>query len=401
MKNYSDKKRVLGIIGRGAVVEKDGNFYYQEKDLMFVEKLSEYFDKIIYAPQYYGPENKYYWHAVNMYKVEFKKDNIELFKLFIKDNFKDLEKIRKRYYQLKSISEINRFLEKVDAVLVFWPSPISLLTIILCKIKGIPYYLYKGGTWAVANPMSGHVENNSIRTIIGKTIENVILRMSDVVFIRGAAESKKNFYYIRGNSKFTIKDFYEREDTCINNEIILLNISPLNPLKGVDIIIRAIKILKDKGMRIRFHHVGAGNVEYFEILEKLIADLNLSDSVKFYGYVHEKEDLIRIMRNSDIFVLASRMEGFPRVVLEAMLQSLPVIASSVGEMVKMMKNEREILFFNPDDYIDLAQKIEKLITNEKLRQKLIKNGSIYSKNEYNKEEPAKFIAKIIKNGGKH
>jgi glycosyltransferase involved in cell wall biosynthesis len=95
--------------------------------------------------------------------------------------------------------------------------------------------------------------------------------------------------------------------------------------KGVDVLLRAVAALRDKGTQARVTVVGDG--KYRTELEKL-ADL-LSVEACFRGAV-PRAQVLEILDASDLFVLASKTEGLPRALIEAMARSLPCIATRVG-----------------------------------------------------------------------
>ena len=86
------------------------------------------------------------------------------------------------------------------------------------------------------------------------------------------------------------------------------------------------------------------------------------------------EDVPRYLSEADIFVRPSRSEGLGTAFLEAMAAGLPIIATPVGGIPDFLKDRETGLFTKVDDPEDLAEKIEMLFNDEKLREKLIING---------------------------
>jgi len=82
----------------------------------------------------------------------------------------------------------------------------------------------------------------------------------------------------------------------------------------------------------------------------------------------------------DVFVLPSiidsggETEGLGMVILEAMKSGLPVIASSVGGIIEIIKNEENGLLVPPKDPKSIAVAIEKLLSDSELRKKFIENS---------------------------
>jgi len=83
---------------------------------------------------------------------------------------------------------------------------------------------------------------------------------------------------------------------------------------------------------------------------------------------------------SDIFVCPSIIdsrgdtEGLPMVILEAMESGLPVIASSVGGIVDVVKHEVSGLLVNQKDPKSIAIAIEKILSDKQLQKKIIENA---------------------------
>jgi len=98
-----------------------------------------------------------------------------------------------------------------------------------------------------------------------------------------------------------------------NKDNSVLFVGRLHPVKGVEYLIRAIKIVKEKIPQVKLYIVGDGeNKESLLIMTK---DLGITDSVIFIGQIPNKK-IVEIMNQSDIFVLPSLSEAFPLVILQ-------------------------------------------------------------------------------------
>lgn len=93
--------------------------------------------------------------------------------------------------------------------------------------------------------------------------------------------------------------------------------------KNVDVLLRAVKMLKQKKQNISLFIVGDGPEK--ENLKKLTRELNLEDNVSFLGFMEKSEDVYGIMRSAKLFVSPSTREGFGIVAIEANACGLPVI----------------------------------------------------------------------------
>ena len=103
------------------------------------------------------------------------------------------------------------------------------------------------------------------------------------------------------------------------NKFNLLSVGSLNYQKGHDILLNTIKSLNDD----RFHLTIIGEGVDKKSLKNLGKELNISSQVDFIGF---KSNPYPYMHQADLFVLSSRYEGFPNVVLEAMACGIPIVA---------------------------------------------------------------------------
>ncbi len=103
----------------------------------------------------------------------------------------------------------------------------------------------------------------------------------------------------------------------------LLLIGRLDPIKGIENLLQALKILDE---RVSLTICGTGEPGYKSSLRTLVSDLGLSQRVYFSGHV-DGEEKSRAFRNADICVVPSYTENFAMVVAEALAHGVPVIAS--------------------------------------------------------------------------
>src|SRR5579864_1421819 len=121
-------------------------------------------------------------------------------------------------------------------------------------------------------------------------------------------------------------------------EMILVNVAMMQKhLKGQDLIIRAVARLVRSGIRPKLWLVGDGDTR--DEFERLAADLGVSEHVKFLGRVQAGAEVFALLDQADIFVLPSRQEGLPRVVIEAMARALPCFASALPGNHELLDRE--------------------------------------------------------------
>lgn len=100
--------------------------------------------------------------------------------------------------------------------------------------------------------------------------------------------------------------------------------------------------------------VGSGDADYTALLCSRVRDLGLDANVEFVGAVPHGPQVFQYYQNAHALVLSSRSEGIPKVVIEAMAHSLPVIATSVGGLPGLVRPEIGILVA-PADAADLTR----------------------------------------------
>ena len=134
--------------------------------------------------------------------------------------------------------------------------------------------------------------------------------------------------------------------------------------KAQDILISAIAKCVDKGVNVELVLLGDG---YFrEQLEQQAASLSIADKVHFLGNIPAGQAVYEQLDEADVFVGASRQEGLPRAMIEAMARGLPCIGSTVGGIPELLGEE----FVVPAGEVEpLAEKIEEVLADKrKLRE---------------------------------
>ena len=101
----------------------------------------------------------------------------------------------------------------------------------------------------------------------------------------------------------------------------IVGIGRLSPEKGFDILIRAHKLVIERGVEHRLIVIGEGDSEE---LISLLKELGVSDSVLFHGYMSNP---FTLLANASLFCLPSRYEGRPRTLAEALVLVVPIIAA--------------------------------------------------------------------------
>ncbi len=164
-----------------------------------------------------------------------------------------------------------------------------------------------------------------------------------------------------GNGKKKLR----REISLAQSENIIGTVGRLDKIKNIPTLLKAIKILIDRGRSI--HLVVVGDGPELSNLLYVVKRLGISSYVHFLG---KRNDVPVILSGLDIYVQSSWYEGFSNAILEAMAAHLPVVASNVGGNPELVKDNESGMLFEPNDPEELALKVDLLIENPILRKNL-------------------------------
>jgi glycosyltransferase involved in cell wall biosynthesis len=152
-------------------------------------------------------------------------------------------------------------------------------------------------------------------------------------------------------------------DSAETGTIVVGFVGRLSEEKRVEDLIKAIKIISERKVPVKCMIVGTGPEEIR--LRKIVNDLKISDIVTFTGYSKNSfEELLRF----NIFVLPSRTEGCPIVILEAMAAGLPVVATNVGGNIELIQDKVNGVLIPPYNSQIMAEKLIELIVNKNMRE---------------------------------
>ncbi|MDY0360335.1 MAG: glycosyltransferase [Desulforegulaceae bacterium] len=191
-----------------------------------------------------------------------------------------------------------------------------------------------------------------------------------------------------------------REELYIKpDEIFYLAVGNPRPEKGFEDLIDAASLILKNNKNFKFKVLVAGTLNksfYFEMLEKKIKEKKLENIVTFLGFRSDTPDLYKA---ADVFVLSSRSEGMPMVILEAMMSGLPVVATKVGGVPSTIRDTGILTeSANPQK---LSEAMQEIIKN---KDELGKKAENLAKKEYSIDKMTdsylSFFKKIISGNNK-
>ena len=149
----------------------------------------------------------------------------------------------------------------------------------------------------------------------------------------------------------------------------VLSVGRLHWVKGYDYGLAAVRLLLDRGRDVRYTIVGGGDAAGRAAVHLAVRDLGLEDRVTLAGPVPQDE-VRRLLRRVDVFLLPSLSEGMSNAVLEAMATGLPVVATDVGGMAELVREGTDGYLVPPRDPNALAARLECLLADARAREEM-------------------------------
>lgn len=218
------------------------------------------------------------------------------------------------------------------------------------------------------------------RSMLDKAILSLCFRWSDsIVTVSHAITNWTREQYPKHSNKvLTIENGVEdalltlpaKREFSTSTPLRLLTVASLVPGKGIDQIITALQRLP-RPDRVLLNIVGEGPER--TRLAELTITLGLQNSVEFVGAIPPSAVATELAK-AHVFVLASRSEGRPNVVLEAMAAALPVIATDIDGVRDIVEHENTGLLYDVKNTLQLADHISRMCKNDNLRQRLGENA---------------------------
>jgi glycosyltransferase involved in cell wall biosynthesis len=160
-----------------------------------------------------------------------------------------------------------------------------------------------------------------------------------------------------------------RMDPRLHGERFILSVASYEPKKGLDTLVRAFGALRNQhGVDVKLALVGRDRGTGAH-LRHLAAQLGVLEQVVFCGEVPHR-DLHAYYRSAAVFCLASRMEPFGIVLLEAGAFRCPVVATAVGGIPEFLTHDVTARLVTPEDPAALAAELRRLLSDGNLRDRL-------------------------------
>jgi len=186
-------------------------------------------------------------------------------------------------------------------------------------------------------------------------------------------------------------ELFPKKRNNINSKNIFLFVGRIELVKGLEYLINAVNILREKRKDFKIILIGNGIDQV--LLKELVRTFKLTDYIRFLGKINQN-DVIEYYYTSNAFILPSLHEGFPITLLEAWAAKLPVIITNVGGISKICIDKENALITPPKNPEKISKAMITLINDQKLRKKLGENGRQFVEKKYNWEKITKKVEKI-------
>lgn len=246
-------------------------------------------------------------------------------------------------------------IRKVDFVYFYFPGSFKYGTFI-CRLLKIKYGLYIRGMQGINNKIA-HSIYKGAHTIF--TVSESFTEMVNIIAGKDVANT------IRPMIPYTENDIVFGREYELKDKYHILYFSRVVEDKGIRELLEAVKFLKENSEH-NFSLEIVGDGEFYEQSKQITKELGIEDIVEFSGAIFDKNIKKEIFTKSDIYILPTYHEGFPRTHYEAMLFGTPIITTFVGGIPSLMKENDNCIKIEPKSTKSIIEKLEWAMNNYNL-----------------------------------
>jgi phosphatidylinositol alpha-1,6-mannosyltransferase len=250
--------------------------------------------------------------------------------------------------------------EKYDFSFAWSTVPAGFISYLLKLFYKLPYMVRIGGTDIPGYEDRYKTIYKVITPLIKKVWKNSKLLISKCLREKGMVEAINPKLPIQIITNGINLEFFEPKQETENEILTIICPARLIKLKSQDLLIKAIAVLKEKGIVMKLNLVGFG--DEIENYKQLAKHLNVLQQVDFKGYV-PREKMVGEYHKADIFALPSQNEGMSNALIEGMACGLPVVVSNVGGTDELVIDGENGYVFPVGDLNYLCSVLEKMANN--------------------------------------
>jgi glycosyltransferase involved in cell wall biosynthesis len=270
-------------------------------------------------------------------------------------------------------------LDRLDAVWLFAPNPLSLEFARIARRRGVPVGL------AIRQDFPEYVGHRYPRRpdarLAGHALERAFRRLSRVCPTVVVGEELEQSYARAPAllsitvSQVSIADIVDADDAVArpwNGPRRLLSVGRLDREKNPVLLAEVLARLRARDEAWTLEVVGEGPAH--GALARRADELGVAHALSFSGYVPAGEALWERFRSSHAFLHVSLTEGMPSVLLEAQAAGTPVVASDVGGVGSLIRQGKTGLLISPDDAPAAVEALELLGQDPDLRRAIVREA---------------------------
>lgn len=195
---------------------------------------------------------------------------------------------------------------------------------------------------------------------------------------------------IKVDKKMARRDLLEELNLDLTAQIVM-HVGNFSPEKNHEFLLDLFGKIKLENLNVKLILVGEGVL--FNDIKKDIKARNLDDTIFTLGF---RKNIPELLGASDLFVLCSKVEGVPGVILEAGAQYVPSISTNVGGVLEVLKPGVTGFIINDFDMEEFKVKTLELLKDESFKNELGRNSFNLVANEFNPKKNALRFEELYK-----
>lgn len=239
------------------------------------------------------------------------------------------------------------------------------ITVMIGKLRNIPTYITFHTTFTGRGGLAGLFER-----IYLVLMQPFLPSYTKSCFISNYLKNKKCFFLIPKIKRILLYNQFHKpiQFNIKRKENSILFIGRITYLKGLDIIFKALPLVKKEVPNFKLRIIGKAEENYKKELDELAIKYGLTKNITYLGPLYDKRKTKEIYSNT-ILIMPSRDEGFGNVAMEGLIHQIPVLVSNKASLPEVVNYNEDLIFKNTRD---LANKIIFLLKNKKARNLIIK-----------------------------
>lgn len=219
--------------------------------------------------------------------------------------------------------------------------------------------------------IAGRFVNHFVKTTLKKCV-GVIVLGNNLKHLFNDYFDEEQIYVVPNGANYQL-------EKKVDKELTILYLANFLPSKSFDDILEAVILLKEKGItNFKLNAAGAWDNDSFKQKCLTIIKVHELTNVKLFP-PQSGSDKMQLFANADAFVFCPKMpEGHPWVIVEAMANSLPIVATDQGAIIESVKDGENGFIVPSESPEVIAEKLELMINNDVLR----KQFALRSKQQY-------------------